>query len=47
MEYSRQEQKQIQITVKEVHLCRNEEVDRETTGQPEADKVVEIVPMIK
>ena len=43
MEYSRQEQKQIQITIKEVHLCRNGEVDRETAGQPEAGRVVEIV----
>ena len=34
----------MQITIKEVHLCRNEEVDRETTGQPAVDKAVETVP---
>ena len=34
----------MQITIKEVHLCRNGEVDKETAGQPEVGKVVEIVP---
>jgi hypothetical protein len=32
------------MTIREVHLCRNEEVDREITGRPEAGKVVAIVP---